>query len=130
MINFFDVINVLKKRSHGSVSNLLNTIRIKYCEMADIDNHRDSRVFMHMGCSTGTICAAHDIIDLEKENIYGLICHEIGHIISIENVELISHLDPPQFADAEIMADFTIEELFGIRIYYDANKIQTCELEN
>jgi hypothetical protein len=96
---------------------------------------------MHMNCERRKeemhICFSSSCEHLPKKNLFALFVHEIGHLLSLEHPELI---DLPEIkldrnytscsingivTDIEVIADYTVEQVFGIRIFYDENKVQT-----
>jgi hypothetical protein len=113
---------------------ILQNITIDRCVLADSDHHRDERVYMHMNCERRNqpmhICFCSSCEHLHERNLFALFCHEIGHLFSLEKnllpeIILDSCTINGIITDIEVIADYAIEQIFGVRIFYDENKIQT-----
>lgn len=103
----------------------LFNVNIVRCVHAERDHMKERRVYSHVGCSKLTICVSSSIDLLPDENIKGILVHEIGHLIhincpgTVDGIEILEDID-----DDEIIADAIIDQVFGIHIYYDENKVQ------
>jgi len=98
---------------------------IQRCKHAEIDHMKERRVYAHVGCERMMICVSSSIDLIPDENILGIIIHEIGHLIHLENPDIVSGMSILEdISDDEIIADFIIDQLFGIHIFYDDKKIQ------
>jgi hypothetical protein len=128
--------NIAAKDNDKRLINFLQDITIDRCVLADSDHHKDDRIYMHMNCDRRKeemhICFSSSCEHLPKKNLFALFVHEIGHLLSLEHPELI---DLPEIkidnmsingiiCDEEIIADYAVEQVFGIRIFYDENKVQ------
>ncbi len=129
------VISTLIETNNDKEIESLIDISWKMCRLADRDHYREPRIYMHTGHEDMTICVSSSIELLDKENLAGLFLHEIGHIIHHELPNMYLSLmddDALEFVDGcddhEIIAEFLIDELFGIHIYYDQNKVQWVSL--
>jgi len=107
---------------YGVEAEILYSIKIVRCSQADRDHRREERIHAHVGCMDRTICISNSIDLLDDCNITGLLLHEIGHLIHLE--ELLDIEIPEDIGDDEIIADMIIDNIFGIHIYYDKKKIQ------
>lgn len=124
-------------------AEVLIDIQVKRCKVADHDHYKDPRCYAHTMHEPNIICVSSSMELLDDENIYGILAHEYGHIIHSQFPELISGAEnyPGEFeievdedlefqyvggreVDHEIFADFLIEKLFGLRIWYDQKKVQ------
>jgi len=112
-------------------AEILIDITFRRCIKADRDHHRDPRIYMHVGCEDMIICVSSSIELLGQKNLQGLFLHEIGHTIHMELPDLLENvLDDEELVmienmdDDEIVADYIIDRLFGIHIYYDDKKVQ------
>jgi hypothetical protein len=122
-------------------------IRIERCSTADHDHYKDPRVFAHTHHKEDVICVSSSIELLDDANIYGVLAHEYGHMIYDQFPELIFDAQeyPNEFeveidreygvqfvegveVDIEIFADWIVEKLFGLRIWYDQRKVQWLHL--
>jgi len=112
------LVNIYKQED----AEILFDIKIKRCQIADHDYLQDQRVYAHVGCDEKTICVSSSINLLSDESVNGLILHEIGHLIHLD--ELLCIEIPKEIDDEEIIADMIIDNIFGIHIYYDKNKVQ------
>ena len=106
-------------------------IDFRHCVKAERDHHRDLRIYMHIGCEDLTICTSSSINLLSLENLQGLFCHEIGHIIHTQLPDIFESIADNDeieilndIGDPEIIADCIIDRLFDIHIYYDHKKVQ------
>lgn len=105
------------------------------CKLADRDHWKSSRVYSHIGCEDLQICISSSIELLSTENLQGIFLHELGHIIHIQLPEIIENvMDDEEIDfineadDDEVIADYVVDNLFQIHIYYDENKVQWAEI--
>jgi len=67
-------------RARGaSLMPVLNTVKLRYCKLADKEHEGRWRQFMHYGHGERTVCYSTATEDLDDENKVGLIAHELGH---------------------------------------------------
>lgn len=119
----------------SNISESLIDIQFKRCLLAEKEHYKDKRQYMHIGHDDMTICVSDSIEHLDIENIHGLFLHEIGHLI-INQIRLIYtdmiHNRPieniKEITDEELLADIIIENIWGIAIRYDKNKVQWAKL--
>ena len=120
----------------NKIKNVLKSIKIQHCKIADKDHEDEFRVFAHVGCKKDTICVSKYIQSLDDCNIYGILAHEIGHIIDLQHEDVARYVlnyndynyDGMKGFGDEVMADFMIDALFDLHIYYDEDKIQTLAI--
>jgi len=111
-------------------------IFIRKCEIANMEHYEDKRQYMHTGHIVDPngekvyICYADKTNDLSVNNIFGLIMHEIGHIVEEILRKKKMHTNILKVTDDhEIIADMIAEKIFKQRIYYDSMKIQKVIVE-
>jgi len=90
------------------------------CEAAEDDNAESERQFMHCGHEADTICYAEAFKDLPLRNLYGLLFHEFGHLITITRRQVTEHTEPDE---AEMLADVAILDSFGLEIAYEGDEL-------
>lgn len=79
------------------------------CELAELWNEKRARTVAHVGCKPKTICLAQAFGRLNRNKRYGILAHEVGHIMA--------GLEGP---GAEPRADSWMRERLGIDILYDS----------
>lgn len=78
------------------------------CALAEVWNSKDSRTVAHVGCQDGTICLAAAFARLNRNKRYGVLAHEVGHLMAgLEG------------SGAESRADCWMRDKLGIDILYD-----------
>jgi len=98
----------------------MRTVAMAPCPDAEENNAGSDRQFMHTGHETDTICYAEAFKALPLRNIYGLMFHEFGHLITIVRREINEHTDPDE---AEMLADVAIFDSFGLEIAYEGDEL-------
>jgi hypothetical protein len=63
-----------------------------------------------------------DLADQPTHRIKGILWHEMGHIL-----QWLKKTKPPENLDYEQQADFLVESVCGVKIYYDEDLIQTVD---
>jgi len=117
-----------------NIAESLIDIQYKRCLIAEKEHYKDRRQFMHTGHEDMTICVSDSIEHLDIENIHGLFLHEIGHLIADQILAIYTDMmhnrpsDIKELPDAELRADAIIENIWGISIKYDENKIQWAKI--
>lgn len=96
-------------------------VKIDQCNLAEQDHAEMERVHAHTMHKDRVICVCDSFWDLPDGNQLGIIFHELGHIMDSEMEESQLRCE---VKDAEIRADMISELYFGMKIYYDKNKIQ------
>jgi hypothetical protein len=80
------------------------------CSLAEVWNSRDKRTVAHVGCKDSTICLAAEFGALNRNKRYGVLTHEVGHLMAgLEG------------SGAEPRADCWVRDHLGIEIGYDAD---------
>jgi hypothetical protein len=80
------------------------------CSLAEVWNSRDKRTVAHVGCKAGTICLAAEFGSLNRNKRYGVLAHEVGHLMAgLEG------------SGAEPRADEWMRQHLGVEIGYDAD---------
>lgn len=83
-------------------------LRIVNCALAEKDHRRSKRQYAHTLHKPNAICVAESFWDLPDSHFYGILAHEIGHVIAAKK-----GLD-----SEEHEADDAANEEFGILIRY------------
>jgi len=79
------------------------------CSLAEALNSNDARTVAHVGCRANTICLAASFGALNRNKRYGVLAHEVGHLMAgLEG------------SGAEPRADQWVRERLGIEVLYDA----------
>lgn len=79
------------------------------CELAELWNSERARTVAHVGCKPKTVCLAAAFGALNRNKRYGILAHEVGHIMAgLEG------------SGAEPRADSWMRERLGIDILYDS----------
>lgn len=81
--------------------------KIKECELANREHKESKRQYAHVFHNINTICIAHAMRNLPATHYYGILAHEIGHLIS---------------GGGERQADRIMYETYGIKIRYKDSK--------
>lgn len=82
-------------------------IYVIHCKNADKDHKEYMRQYAHtFHKGNNVICVAREFFDLPDEHYYGLLAHEIGHILAGEKEK------------REYKADELVNKIFGIKIKY------------
>lgn len=85
-------------------------INIWHCTLADKDHKKYKRQYAHTYHYKNVICVAKSFFNLPDEHYYGLLAHEIGHILMGKDEH------------EEYEADMAANEYFGITIKYKNSK--------
>lgn len=56
-------------------------IRVRYCREAQADNARNPRNLAHVGHYRRAVCVARALFDFPPNYIYGVLLHELGHMV-------------------------------------------------
>ena len=83
-------------------------IRLKHCPYADYLHRIEKRNYAHTYHYKNIICISKDFLKLPLKHRYGIIYHEIGHLLSLPSTER--------------NADRAVMKRFGVRIKYVSNK--------
>ena len=141
---FDKTIKILKKLCNDSkILEMLEDISIDRCVLADHDHHSDMRIYMHVNCERQKsnephICFSSSAENLPDETLMALFIHEIAHIVAFQYPEIVEDSDEIDLenctianitVDNEIMADYIAENILGVRIYYNEDKVQTVLLK-
>lgn len=62
-------------------------VKIRECRLANEDHVKARRQYAHVGHHKGTICIARAFWELPGEHFFGILAHEIGHLISPDDGE-------------------------------------------
>lgn len=82
------------------------------CSLAEAWNSGDPRMVAHVGCKEGTICLAARFGELNRNKRYGVLTHEVGHLMAgLEG------------SGAEPRADEWMRSNLGLEIGYDADDL-------
>lgn len=93
-------------------------LHIAPCPVAEHDHKKSKRQYAHALHRPKTICAAADFWGLPLGHLYGVLAHEIGHVLAKE----------AGLSSTEYQADQAIEEL-GILIGYVSTEKYGKDLE-
>ena len=101
----FDTIRAMLKFHSGFD---LPDIKVKHCAEADREHQKIYRNFAHMDHYPLTICYAKALLDMPDVVQYGILAHEIGHIIQ----------EIKELPYDEMAADMLIKNFANINIEY------------
>lgn len=87
---------------------MIAAIKIQECKTADKEHDKALRQYAHVGHEPGVICVAKAFHGLPDGHYYGILAHEIGHLIAVD--------------DTEEGADKAANYAFGIRIRYRSGR--------
>jgi len=101
-------------RRHGDdLDIVIPAIRLNVgCSLAEAWNSGDPRTVAHVGCKAATICLAEAFGALNRNKRYGVLAHEVGHLMAgLEG------------SGAEPRADQWMRSNLGVEIGYDADDL-------
>jgi hypothetical protein len=84
------------------------------CPLAIVDHAKESRVYAHTGHQYGTICICENLNFLSLPYQYGIMAHEMGHILAEVHWN----------DDTEHGADMASKQFLGLSIQYGEKNIQ------
>jgi|GEM_PF-3800225 len=79
------------------------------CSLAEALNSKEERTVAHVGCKDNTICLAAAFGALNRNKRYGVLAHEVGHLMAgLEG------------SGAESRADCWVRDRLGLNVLYDS----------
>lgn len=91
-------------------------LQLSFCPLAERDHRRSKRQYAHTCHRDGIICICEAFHDLPDTFKYGILLHELGHLI-----------DPDEDDEREV--DRVAEHVFGVKIKRVDNRQYGDELE-
>ncbi len=107
----------------------LPPLKAKFCQISDLLNVSDPRVFGHTGCRKGVVCWARaSEQQLSDAEILGISFHEIGHEIATQLGGLPGHNLKPKGNETpeptQREADEIARQILRVPLYYNRRTIQ------
>ncbi len=87
----------------------MKSYRIRICPVANLEHKISKRQYAHTYHYPNVICVAEDFLDLPDEHYYGILYHEIGHLLA-----------GPEGGEKD--ADRAVLKTMGIKIKYKDSK--------
>lgn len=85
-------------------------INLKHCSLAESEHKKSLRQYMHAGHHPFTICYAKAFWKLPPMHQFGLLAHEIGHVVLLDLAKIGDHSEPD--------ADWEAEKILGVTVRY------------
>jgi hypothetical protein len=87
-------------------------VKIAWCQKAQQDHNRSKRQYAHVLHKDGVICVCKEFWELPNSHYYGVLAHEVGHLLS----------DAADEESDEEQADHHAEQFFGVELHYRSGK--------